>query len=79
MENSTFPMVTSASRNSINMNIQIIQSTTASVGIVANLNIIVVFLNHMKLRRKIPNMFIINQVREIQVDTFAQPELQKLF
>ena len=43
--------------------ILIIQSTIASVGIVANLTVIVVFLNHKKLRRKIPNIFIINQVR----------------
>ena len=45
--------------------IRIIQSTTACVGIVANLTVIVVFLNHKKLRRKIPNIFIINQVRKI--------------
>ena len=43
--------------------ILLIQSTTASIRIVANLTVIVVFLNHKKLRRKIPNIFIINQVR----------------
>ena len=43
--------------------ILIIQSTIASVGIVGNLNVIVVFLNHKKFRRKIPNIFIVNQVR----------------
>ena len=43
--------------------IRVIQSSVASVGIVANLTVIVVFLNHKKLRRKIPNIFIINQVR----------------
>ena len=43
--------------------ILIIQSTIASVGIIANFTVIVVFLNHKKLRRKIPNIFIINQVR----------------
>ena len=42
--------------------ILIIQSTIASIGIFANLTVIVVFLNHKKLRRKIPNIFIINQV-----------------
>ena len=57
----------STSRNSNNENsraetILIIQSTTASVGIVANLTVIVVFLNHKKLRRIIPNILIINQV-----------------
>ena len=40
----------------------ILQSTTASVGIVANLTVVVAFLNHKKFRRKIPNMFIVNQV-----------------
>ena len=42
--------------------ILIIQITIASVGIFANLTVIVVFLNHKKLRREIPNIFIINQV-----------------
>ena len=45
--------------------VRIVQSTIASVGIVTNLTVIVVFLNHKKLRRKIPNIFIINQVRYI--------------
>ena len=49
--------------DSRSQSILIIQSTIASVGIVANLTVIVVFLNHKKLRRKIPNIFIINQVR----------------
>ena len=43
--------------------ILVIQSAISSVGSVANLTVIVVFLNHRKLRRKIPNIFIINQVR----------------
>ena len=43
--------------------IRVTQSTIASVGIVSNLTITVVFLNHKKLRRKIPIFFIINQVR----------------
>ena len=34
----------------------------ASVGIVANATVIIAFLNHKKLRGKIPNIFIINQV-----------------
>ena len=33
--------------------IRTIQSSVASVGIIANLTVIVVFLNHKKLRRKI--------------------------
>ena len=40
----------------------IIHSAIASVGIVTNLTVIVVFLNHRKLRRKAPNICIINQV-----------------
>ena len=79
MENTTFPTINSASRNSINMNIRIIQTVTASVGIVANINVVVVFLNHKKFRRKIPNIFIINQISVVEVDTFAYRELQKLF
>ena len=45
--------------------ILLIQSTTASIGIVSNLTVIVVFLNHKKFRRKIPNILIINQVKTI--------------
>ena len=40
----------------------ILSSIIASVGIAANLSVVFAFLNHKKLRRKIPNMFIINQV-----------------
>ena len=44
-------------------NIMMILSTLiASVGIVANFTVIIVFLNDKKLRKKIPNIFIINQV-----------------
>ena len=43
----------------------ILHSTTASVGIVANLTVVVAFLRHKKFRRKIPNIFIINQVSGI--------------
>ena len=70
-ENETFVaggIGTSTPNNSSNGNtkaqsILIIQSSIASVGIIANFTVIVVFLNHKKLRRKIPNIFIINQVR----------------
>ena len=40
----------------------ILQMLIASVGIVANFTVIFAFSNHKQLRRKIPNMFIINQV-----------------
>ena len=38
------------------------QNVIASVGLIANLNVVVVFLNHKEFRKKIPNIFIINQV-----------------
>ena len=57
--------INSNNENSRAETILLIQSTTATVGIIANLTVIVVFLNHKKLRRKIPNIFIINQVRHI--------------
>ena len=37
-------------------------SVIASVGIIGNFTVIVVFLNHQKYRRKVPNIFILNQV-----------------
>ena len=42
---------------------KIVQLSIAPVGVIRNLTVIVVFLNHRKLRRKIPNRFIVNQVR----------------
>ena len=41
----------------------ILQMVIAIVGIISNFTVIFAFLNHKQLRRKIPNMFIINQVR----------------
>ena len=52
-----------SSDNAREESIRIIQSAVASLGIITNLTVIAVFLNHRKLRRKIPNIFIINQVR----------------
>ena len=43
----------------------ILQSTIASVGVLVNLLVVVVFLNHKTLRCKIPNMLIINQVSHL--------------
>ena len=40
----------------------LLSAIIASVGIVANATVIFAFLNHKKLRGKIPNIFIINQV-----------------
>ena len=57
--------------NSREQSILIIQSTTASIGIMSNLTVILVFLNHKKLRRKIPNIFIINQVKDFTVSVYV--------
>ena len=40
----------------------ILQIVIASLGIAANFTVVFAFLNHKQLRRKVPNMFIINQV-----------------
>ena len=48
----------------------ILQIVIASVGICANFTVVFAFLNHKQLRRKVPNMFIINQVR--CYDSFVQ-------
>ena len=41
------------------MTLRLVLST---VGIIGNLTVVIVFLNHSKFRKKIPNIFIINQV-----------------
>ena len=43
----------------------LLSAIIASVGIVTNATVIFAFLNHKKLRGKIPNIFIINQVSKI--------------
>ena len=40
----------------------VIRLSIAPLCIIGNLTVIVVFLGHRKLRRKIPNRFIVNQV-----------------
>ena len=47
----------------------ILSAAIASVGIVANMTVAVAFLNHRKLRKKIPNIFIINQVSRFNACT----------
>ena len=42
----------------------------SSVGIVGNLNVLIVFLSHKKFRKKIPNIFIINQVSISHLQSF---------
>ena len=41
---------------------KIIQIIIASIGVITNIIVVIVFLNDRKLRRKIPNICIINQV-----------------
>ena len=53
--------ISEANREQFNV-MQILQLLIVSVGIIGNLTVIVVFMNHRKLRRKIPNRFIVNQV-----------------
>ena len=42
--------------------INIIQSVLACVGIIGNCTVVIALINNRKIRIKIPNMFIINQV-----------------
>ncbi len=51
--------------------VTLIQMTVASVGIVANLTVILAFGTHRKLRGKIPNIFIINQVSCVFIVSFS--------
>ena len=41
----------------------LVTTAISCIGIIANLTVIVVFVKHKGLRSKIPNRFIINQVR----------------
>ena len=59
-DNSTFSSSTEISDNVTVM--MILKSLISSVGIIANMTVVVVFINDRKLRVKIPNMCIINQV-----------------
>ena len=57
------PMIDSMNESSMMEDVVMIVSTViASIGIVANFTVIIVFLNDKKLRKKIPNIFIIHQV-----------------
>ena len=51
--------------------IMLLSTIIASVGIVSNSTVVVVFLKHKKMRRKIPNIFIINQVRDYFETSFS--------
>ena len=57
------PTISSINGSSQTVDVMMVLSAAiASVGIIANFAVIIVFLNDKKLRRKIPNIFIIHQV-----------------
>ena len=58
--------ISEANREQFNV-MQILQLLIVSVGIIGNLTVIIVFMNHRKLRRKIPNRFIVNQVSQLYI------------
>ena len=63
VENSTTNQTPVSSHKEYEINVVTFISTSiASVGIIANLTVVVAFVNNKKLRRKIPNIFVINQV-----------------
>ena len=62
-ENVTDVLSTNHNENFKNVNtMKIIQVIIASMGVITNIIVVIVFLNDRKLRRKIPNICIINQV-----------------
>ena len=70
MENVTFVAHSNGSNGSPIMEqkpgpdtVQIVQLVIASSGILSNLTVIIVFMKERKMRKKIPNICIINQVR----------------
>ena len=63
-ENVTLDTQTSSKETNVDV-MMILSSTTASLGIISNLTVVIVFLRNKKLRIKIPNIFIINQVGKL--------------
>ena len=60
-------MIETANNDSKTIDIvRILQIVIASLGTTTNLIVVVVFLNHKKLRRKTPNICIIHQVSVIK-------------
>ena len=59
--NSEKPNILSVQNGKIDV-MMLLQCIIASVGIIANSTVVIVFVYHKELRRKIPNRFIINQV-----------------
>ena len=61
--NVSFPNLTFS--NKIVDIMMVVRLIMSLVGIIGNFTVIIVFLSHRKFRKKIPNIFIINQVSEI--------------
>ena len=57
---------------------KIIQVIIASMGMITNIIVVIVFLNDRKLRRKIPNICIINQVGYSYFFTSSKLKCMKL-
>ena len=56
----------------------VIKFILSFIGIIGNLTVLIVFLNHRKFRKKIPNIYIINQVSFVNIH-FMYDFLTKLF
>ena len=54
---------------------RILQISISSVGMVANVTVVIAFINHKQLRGKIPNMYIINQVSHLHVHFSRFPQI----
>ena len=65
-ENATIFVMLHELEEDYNVNYMTIASAIiASVGVVANLTVVVAFARHKELRQKVPVIFVINQVRDI--------------
>ena len=65
VRNEKITLGTPISLDETNVDVMMVLSAAiASLGIISNLTVVVVFLRNNKLRIKIPNIFIINQVRK---------------
>ena len=59
--------------------LKILQLLIASMGVVTNIIVVIVFLNDRKLRRKIPNICIINQVGTVLSNFFFSGSYKQIF
>ena len=57
--------------------VAVLAVTIASIGILSNATVVVVFLNQAKLRRKVPIIYIINQVYYLLLQRICLSQLAK--